>query len=1012
MSSLNVALPGADDTTWQDDPFGADTYLSFVPQVSFATARINQAFFSSPLYELAVDSTSAAWSSVVKGMTVWIGSTAGAHDLWVGRVRETPGVSTLYVMEMDSGDPGLLAVLEAQPLVDNAYVTIILDHNAWSVFPLIDYGGGTSATFYKDRDDAYSDQHENPACPVRLGPHKPGWVDAGTGFLNHTFTPTIDPFDGATITGHAWFVDEVAAGTGSSLNYNYDAGHHLVRYVATLSNGRVLTFIRHVWAHDADDYPPIQIKAIGNDRRDRQGRRMSLDIRAEDFEADLMRGSLVCIWDDVDATCDIDSATTQFTGFVESISSSVEPGLPVVSLEVVSPLGIVAKLVAFSQQLSVAANPATWNEALASLMHLDYFAYQLFEYHSTLTRLFDFYPSGATGYLAQTWQVDGGNIVDQLNRTADDIGAELTQASDGSLWLRRNPALLEDRSAVIERCTLTTRHIRRVVSVKHNLRPRYGSVDAQGFLSSTAAAFLVLSRAAGKAGGQGAQQEKLEGQIALSQVDLNERTGHRLAELNNPYASIVVELVRGYDLIEPALWHFVTLDLPADVWPEGVAFHARCVVTDVSKRYNENGTRTLTLTLVPETSGQPGVAMPLRTEGSEDDLILPTINALTGLMLPSIPLWTLPPVYGAPLYGENETLEGSESGYAERPEVVVFAVTEVYYTADRTAGAGSPTWTQRGTTAALFTAMVAEKNSRTGLYALESDELYYSANLATTNLSAVASGLGDALLMRVTAAGHLVIVDENNTDNRLWYWNGSALSGPTTVDTYRSEAALDVDDFGQGVVVVAADRQLHYRTSYSSGSFTQMSGLTGVTGLAGAEITMIRIPHQKASGALNNNKASMELYYSVYWTGLYRATYNFNTNALISISSNLSPLISGNPTGVMAFPDTASGHNSLGESFESYAGDSRRLIGVFRNASSAGLFKSLDAGANWTEVGSGVTPHAVHFVEPVRGGNGRKILTLYTTAQASYTDDFFATATLFDLPVFDNPQLQRGIVQL
>ncbi|MGK3946752.1 hypothetical protein ABK046_51365, partial [Streptomyces caeruleatus] len=74
-----------------------------MPETSVATARVNQAAFSYPLAQLTVDSTSG-WSGVKAGMKVYIGTSAGARDIGVYRVRQTPGSTTLYIGETSSQD--------------------------------------------------------------------------------------------------------------------------------------------------------------------------------------------------------------------------------------------------------------------------------------------------------------------------------------------------------------------------------------------------------------------------------------------------------------------------------------------------------------------------------------------------------------------------------------------------------------------------------------------------------------------------------------------------------------------------------------------------------------------------------------------------------------------------------------------------------------------------------------------------------------------------------------------
>lgn len=112
-------------------------YLSPVPEVIVAQARINQSAFSYPLAQLTVDSTSG-WSDVKAGMTVYVGSTAGAKDRGVYRVRLAPGGATLYIGETSSQDAGELPIaIRSAGFADNDYITVLQRYDIWSILPVI-----------------------------------------------------------------------------------------------------------------------------------------------------------------------------------------------------------------------------------------------------------------------------------------------------------------------------------------------------------------------------------------------------------------------------------------------------------------------------------------------------------------------------------------------------------------------------------------------------------------------------------------------------------------------------------------------------------------------------------------------------------------------------------------------------------------------------------------------------------------------------------------------------------
>ena len=606
--TINSALSGGNLTTLRAGAYNSRWYLSVVAPEQYATARINQGAFNDAIGELTIDTTSAEWLNVTKGMMVWIGSTVGSRDMGVYRIRKTPIAATMYISELSPGDPGLLA-LDPIPLADNAYVTIFIDHNSWSVFPRITFAGGV-VTFFKDFDDAYADQNETTVPGIlNLGAHVTEKVaDAAT--FNHTFTASFTAFEGATVSTYAWFIDETASGSASTLNNTYAVGNYVVRCTVTLSNAAVVTAVRHVRIHDDTNNPATQI-TISSDQKARRGRTMSVEVIG-DYVDELVEGSAVFIWEDV--TTGVDSATTQFVGFIDSYDGNMTPGLSDLSIQVVSPLIAASELQIFRQQITFNASPANWQEAVAALMHFDFFTFYMLYYHSTILSLCDLNLAGVSALVSNAWRCDGGNLVDQINRTGSSVNVEITQASDGSLWLQRNPAMLSDsdRSGIVTRMTLLEDDVSEVTYNRQVFAPT-STVEGLALEATTDATSVSTWRAQspGETPGQGLANERLEGQIVANLNDLRARVANRYAALNNPIPSISASFNYSMDVWEPAIWYFVTLTLGSDIWAEGVSFSQRCIIEDASYSYNEDGTRDITLTLIPETNGNDTLAVEL-----------------------------------------------------------------------------------------------------------------------------------------------------------------------------------------------------------------------------------------------------------------------------------------------------------------------------------------------------------------------------------------------------------------
>jgi hypothetical protein len=106
----------------------------------------------------------------------------------------------------------------------------------------------------------------------------------------------------------------------------------------------------------------------------------------------------------------------------------------------------------------------------------------------------------------------------------------------------------------------------------------------------------------------------------------------------------------------------------------------------------------------------------------------------------------------------------------------------------------------------------------------------------------------------------------------------------------------DVDDFGLGVIMHAAQGGIEYTTSYADDTTTSLLGLTDPPA-APVQITCLRIPYRKlASQALNNNASSLQFIFgteqAISGSTLWGITFNATDGSIIA-ESDMTPIISG-----------------------------------------------------------------------------------------------------------------------
>lgn len=653
MSILEAV--GSDDITLlrsTSKAMSGVAYLSVNPYDVVATARINMpgGFVGESVQGFAVDTLSANWADVRQGMTVLVGTAALASDVGVYRTRlDTEGTNYLYLMEISNGDSGSKSLSNPLLLADNQYVTVVLDVTLWSVFPRLTYGAGL-ADFFKDYDRPYTDQNEVSIPGIlRLGRHRAGWVNSATGVKTEAFTATVAVWDSATVSSTTWVIYPASAGytvtsgslSAASFTAEFDPGCYIVHCTVVLSNGAEMRAYRMVYAHDPLSFPPVDI-TLTSDRLERGGRTVGLKLADNTSHLDLVQGSMAILWFEYDWGGEtLDTTTTdQFPGFVKMVSGTAKEGRPpTITFELQSGYALLKELVAFSQQLSAAAAPVEWQEAVGGLLNIDFMLFYLLYYHMTALQLFDLYTPSLTNYASHAFAVSPGNMVSQLESIVRRVPATFGQGSDGTWWARRDPMLLHttgSRNAVTTRYTLTEADIVDY-SFRQNPRPPVGKVEGYAFESNTSPApNAYVAQSPGKVPGQGLGTQTLDGQIVADQEELNIRTSLYRARLNNPYAEFRCNLVRGFPIFEPATNLWVGLQLSADYSPDGTAWDKRCLLSSVAFTYGDNGevSTSIVLEIEVDSIAAPATTMPVKIGNgrTEADLSLPSYDSNLNLV--------------------------------------------------------------------------------------------------------------------------------------------------------------------------------------------------------------------------------------------------------------------------------------------------------------------------------------------------------------------------------------------
>ncbi len=223
-------------------------YLAIHKPATVYTARVNQTAFEDPTISITYDGGSGTLASVKEGMTLYVGSSAGAYDKGMVRIREAPSAT-------------VFAIGESSEIywADNDYLTVVDEFGLWSRHPVI---RGTTAEM--DYDVDYADQHTDLDPVPVLGSHAVLWLAGAT----VVFEP--DASDswvlGSTIDSYLWTAPGASAtadlDTASpTLTYNA-VGQYRIGCTVTAANGKTAVGYRWIFVYSKASMPVTQFELL------------------------------------------------------------------------------------------------------------------------------------------------------------------------------------------------------------------------------------------------------------------------------------------------------------------------------------------------------------------------------------------------------------------------------------------------------------------------------------------------------------------------------------------------------------------------------------------------------------------------------------------------------------------------------------------------------------------------------------------------------------------------------
>ncbi len=642
----------------------------YKPNVVY-TALLNGAPASNDLVgQISFDNATGTLGDVKAEMTLWVGSTAGARDLGVCRIRKAPISGTFYI--------GLTSEIA---WADNCHLTVVDLAMPWSKPVYID--GGTVKI---DTDVSYSDQNATFSPVVRMGPHAIAWLTGATvdvGFSATAFVP------GSTISSYSWSAPGASGTSGTTtatptITYNA-AGYYRVYCTVTAANGKTFTGVRHVMIFDADNMPKkIELTDDPTASYDEGGWEFGVKMYADADTDDIVEGALCILFgedhfgaEETSIGAVTNRANIICVGYLDGESIVWDAEISEVSFNVRGLHSWMDMIETNPFTLTHAADtPADW-ETMAGLT-VDRALHHLLVWRSNIAAIADVTLTSDTRYAPVIDAVEG-SLWNQLDQIAwEKIFARGGVDKYGRLFVEIEPQLTPEASRTWATVmTLTEKDWQERIEAARVTRKKTSMVSTSGWLTQLGGATSTLySLAMGHVRARAGRVEIVDKLLAESQSVFNTLAGLYCGWKNVEW-EFNFTMPQNNRIIDLFPRQFLDVSLAAGDTPRGIPYAGNLIPRSITLRFDaETSAFAVELQCEPETFPTLAVDGDVPADAGADDWDDSTFPELDMPDLGDIgDITTLPPSVDNP----------------NHPKVVVIASTKgVFYTTDF--DATNPTW--------------------------------------------------------------------------------------------------------------------------------------------------------------------------------------------------------------------------------------------------------------------------------------------------------------------------------
>jgi hypothetical protein len=625
-------------------------------------------------------------STVLPDMTLYVGSTAGAYDLGICRIRKNPvsgclDTGTLYVGETSEIQWG-----DTSPI----YLTVVDDYSLWQKSLRI-----VDEEPFMDWDVEYDDQHLDFDPTPCMGGHRVkeligASVDVRLGKSADTAPFVFD----STIASVLWTIEGATLDDDTSMNpvaTFTEAGTYLAYCNFIATSGKEFQGVRYVIIYD-DDHPLIENFTVtdGVIGLDKGGCSFGVTLFSNQTAAVLRKRTLVIIVsDDYAETAAITLPAHNegeeniiCAGWISDIENSRNSETGQISFQVESSEFWLKQIRDFPSGLELQVTAAGAWTAMPGL-NIDRAAWHFLHWRSTATRIMDVQLT-EDDRLASRFQTARATLWDRLIQiAAPTIFGRPFVDRFGRFFLKIEQQMLDDtaRGDIPEIMTLIDDDFTDSIRwVNKDVKPLAMLFFSAIRVNSTNSANSFFAMSPGHSYLQHGGEEPQDNYLALSQAQTEAMCGAYFGWRNNTIPNIDVEFTHSFRYLSIFPYQYYPYTVSAQNDPRGIGFECRLIPREIRFQIDTSDSF-FSISAVFELESTPGPAIEGDIPGMEGiDFSIPDLPNLNLTPLPPLPpLVEIPPTILNPAHPkkfivtfEDEGVFYTENGDDEDPDNILF----------------------------------------------------------------------------------------------------------------------------------------------------------------------------------------------------------------------------------------------------------------------------------------------------------------------------------------------------